>query len=92
MRLQIEATGLVNICLKSAAGTALVNSETLQSGQKTKTFKSKRFDLTLGNNAVVLRINGRPLAWLRRRTGSDCGSPRCAAGSRCRRRSDRSGP
>ena len=60
VRLQIEATGLVNICLKSAAGT-LVNSETLQAGQKTKTFKSKRFDMTLGNNAVILRINGRAL-------------------------------
>jgi hypothetical protein len=61
VRLQIEATGLVNICLKSAAGTTLVNSETLQPGEKTRAFKSKRFDLTLGNNAVILRINGRPL-------------------------------
>ena len=60
VRLQIEATGLVNICLK-AGGRTLVNSETLQAGERTKTFRSKRFALTLGNNSAILHVNGRPL-------------------------------
>jgi hypothetical protein len=33
---------------------------TLQPGDRTPTFRSRRFHLTLGNNAVVLRINGKP--------------------------------
>jgi cytoskeletal protein RodZ len=60
VRLQIEATGLVNVCLK-AEGRTLVNSENLQAGAHTKTYSSKRFALTLGNNAVILHVNGRPL-------------------------------
>jgi cytoskeleton protein RodZ len=57
-RLRIEATGQVYVCLKAGDRT-LVNGETLEAGQRTRTFRSRRFRLTIGNNAVRLRINGR---------------------------------
>jgi cytoskeleton protein RodZ len=59
VRLRLEATGPVNVCLR-AGGRTLVDSVTLQAGQRTRTFRSRRFRLTVGNNAVILRINGKP--------------------------------
>jgi hypothetical protein len=56
--LRIEATGAVYVCLKAGDRT-LVDGRTLQAGQRTRTFRSRRFRLTLGNNAVRLRINRR---------------------------------
>ncbi len=58
-RLRIEATGQVYVCLKAGDRT-LVNGQTLEVGERTPTFRSKRFRLTVGNNAVRLRINGKP--------------------------------
>ena len=60
VKLRIEATGLVNVCLQAGERT-LVDGETLQDGDRTKTFTARRFRLTLGNNSAILRINGRPL-------------------------------
>ena len=57
-RLRIEATGQVYVCLKAGDRT-LVDGLTLEPGERTRTFRSRRFRLTLGNNAVRLRINGR---------------------------------
>jgi hypothetical protein len=57
VRLRIVATGAVNVCLK-AGDRALINGLTLEPGTRTKTFRSKRFRLTLGNNAARLVING----------------------------------
>jgi cytoskeleton protein RodZ len=59
VRLRIEATGPVYVCLRAGDRT-LVDGQTLAPGDRTRTFRSRRFRLTLGNNAVVLRINGRP--------------------------------
>jgi cytoskeleton protein RodZ len=58
VRLRIEATGPVNICLKAGDKT-LINGQTLEAGQRTPTFASRRFRLTLGNNSARLRINGK---------------------------------
>lgn len=58
VRLQIIATGQVYVCLKDGNRT-LVDGKTLQSGDKTATYRSTRFRLSLGNNNVRLRINGR---------------------------------
>jgi cytoskeleton protein RodZ len=58
VRLRIEATGPVNICLKAGDRT-LINGQTLEAGQRTPTFASRRFRLTLGNNSARLRINGK---------------------------------
>jgi hypothetical protein len=56
--LRIEATGPVYICLKAGDRT-LIGGETLQAGDRTRTYRSRRFRLTLGNNAVRLRVNRR---------------------------------
>ena len=58
-KLRIEATGQVYVCLRAGDRT-LVNGATLEAGDRTRTFRSKRFRLTVGNNAVRLRINGEP--------------------------------
>jgi cytoskeleton protein RodZ len=61
VRLALEATGDVYVCLKAGDRT-LLNGVTLTAGDRTPTFRSRRFHLTLGNNAVRLRVNGRPKA------------------------------
>jgi helix-turn-helix protein len=58
VRLRIVATGLVNVCLKAGDRT-LIRGLTLEAGARTKTFRSKRFRMTLGNNAARLVVNGR---------------------------------
>ena len=58
VRLRIEATGPVNVCLKAGDRT-LINGQTYEAGQRTRTFASRRFRLTLGNNSARLRINGK---------------------------------
>ncbi len=58
VRLRIVATGEVNVCLKAGERT-LVNGATLSAGSRTRAFRSRRFRLTLGNNAARLFINGR---------------------------------
>jgi len=58
VRLRIDATAAVNVCLKAGDRT-LVNGQTYEAGQRTPTFASRRFRLTLGNNSARLRINGK---------------------------------
>jgi hypothetical protein len=58
VRVQIVATGDVNVCLK-AGNRTLVNGQTLTAGSKTPRFSSRRFRLTLGNNAAKLVVNGK---------------------------------
>ena len=62
VRLQLVATGPVSICLVDARGDVLVANEILQPGARTRTFRSRRFRLVLGNNAVRLRVNGKARA------------------------------
>jgi len=59
VRLQIIPRGPVYVCLVDRAGRVLVNGAELRPGERTDTFRSRRFRLTLGNNNVTLRINGR---------------------------------
>ena len=58
VRLRLEATGDVYVCLKAGDRT-LLNGVTLTAGDRTPTFRSRRFRMTLGNNALRLRVNGR---------------------------------
>jgi hypothetical protein len=58
VRLRIVATSDVYVCLKTGDKT-LVDGQTLAAGDSTRTYRSKRFRLTLGNNGVRLLINGR---------------------------------
>jgi transcriptional regulator with XRE-family HTH domain len=54
------ATGTVYVCLIGEGGRKLVAGETLEPGTRTATFRARRFELTLGNNAVTLLIDGVP--------------------------------
>ncbi len=58
--LRIVPTGSVYVCLKRAGGQTLLDGVELQPGDPVRTYRSKRFRLVLGNNAVRLRVNGRP--------------------------------
>ena len=59
VRLRLEPTSAVSVCLVDAAGKVLIGNQILQPGQPTRTFRSKRFRVVLGNNGVRLRINGK---------------------------------
>ena len=61
-RLQVIATGPVYVCLKAAGARTLVNGEILTPNARTQTFRSSRFDLTLGNGNAKLKVNGRTLS------------------------------
>lgn len=58
--LSLRATGTVYICLIGENGKRLIDGQTLEAGTRTPTFHAKRFELTLGNNAVALAIDGTP--------------------------------
>jgi cytoskeleton protein RodZ len=58
-RLRVTATGQVVVCVQAADGRLVVNGRTLQAGQSTDTFRSRRFRLRLSNGQVALRVNGR---------------------------------
>jgi cytoskeleton protein RodZ len=57
--LSLTPTGTVYVCLIGDNGRKLIPGEELQAGQSTTTYHAKRFEITLGNNAVKLYIDGR---------------------------------
>jgi cytoskeleton protein RodZ len=59
LRLGIVATGTVWVCLEDGSGKALVNQRTMQAGDRTKTFRGRRFRVAFGNGSARMRINGR---------------------------------
>jgi cytoskeleton protein RodZ len=62
VRLQIRATGPVSVCLESAGGTALINNQTLDTGQSSRTFRGRRFSVSFGTGAAVMRVDGKSFA------------------------------
>jgi len=56
-RLTLAPTAPVSVCLVNAPGELVVNGEILQPGD-VRTFRSRRFRMVLGNNALRLRLNG----------------------------------
>jgi cytoskeleton protein RodZ len=58
--LSLRATGTVYVCLLGEGGKRLISGQTLEAGTRTPTFHARRFELTLGNNAVALTIDGTP--------------------------------
>jgi cytoskeleton protein RodZ len=58
--LSLQPTATVYVCLLGEGGRKLIPGETLAAGASEPTFHSKRFTLTLGNNAVKLTIDGVP--------------------------------
>jgi cytoskeleton protein RodZ len=61
-RLQVIPTAPVYVCLKAAGGRTILNGATLTPGTGAPTYRSSRFDLTLGNGNARLRVNGRILS------------------------------
>ncbi|HKH17118.1 MAG TPA: helix-turn-helix domain-containing protein [Solirubrobacteraceae bacterium] len=59
VRLQIQPTGPVSVCLENAGGEPLIGNLTLQAGQDSETFKSKRFRVSFGTGAAVMRVDGK---------------------------------
>src|SRR6478736_4579461 len=57
--LRLTATGNVYACVEDAAGKAVVNAVNLTKGQKTKTFRSKRFRANFGSGAVRMIVDGK---------------------------------
>lgn len=60
--LQIIPTGQVYVCLRDAAGRRLLDGVVLQPGAATRTYRSRRLRLTLGNGDARLVVNGRARA------------------------------
>jgi cytoskeleton protein RodZ len=59
VRLQIVPLGPVFVCLTAPGQGRLVNGRIVGPGDLRRTFRSRRFRLTLGNDRVRLRINGK---------------------------------
>jgi cytoskeletal protein RodZ len=57
--LRLTATQDVYVCVVDAKGKAVVNGVTLAAGKSTKTLKSARFRMNLGNANVKLVANGK---------------------------------
>ena len=62
VRLRIVATGEVYVCLEDARGRPVVDKETLVAGDRTRTFRSRRFRVTFGTANARMRVNGRTYA------------------------------
>jgi hypothetical protein len=58
IRLQIATQAPVYVCLE-ADGEPVINQQVLEAGTTTETFRARRFDVTLGNGAAIIRVNGR---------------------------------
>jgi cytoskeletal protein RodZ len=56
--LRLIATGQVYVCLVDAGGKPVLNGVTLSAGQRSQTFRSKRFRANFGNGAIRMRVNG----------------------------------
>ncbi len=56
--LSLLPTGPIYVCL-IGEGHTLIAGQELHAGQSTATFHARRFDLTLGNDAVTMYIDGR---------------------------------
>ena len=57
--LRIVPTGEVYVCLENARGRAVIDRQTLQAGDATRTFRSRRFRVTFGTANARMRVNGR---------------------------------
>jgi cytoskeleton protein RodZ len=60
VRLQIQPTGPVSVCLENAAGEPLIQNITLQANQDSEMFRSKRFRMSFGTGEAVMRVDGKP--------------------------------
>jgi hypothetical protein len=83
---RLTATEGVFVCLVDARGRAVIDGETLEPGQRTRSFRSQYFRANFGNGGVRITVNGR------RYTAADIGKPiryEFRPGKRPRRLSER---
>jgi cytoskeleton protein RodZ len=59
---RIVPTGTVYVCLVDGSGRVLIPGSQFEAGQQVPVYKARKLRITLGNNAVQLRVNGRPLS------------------------------
>jgi len=59
---RIVPTGTVYVCLVDGGGRVLIPGSQFEAGQQVPVYKARKLRITLGNNAVQLRVNGRPLS------------------------------
>jgi cytoskeleton protein RodZ len=57
--LSLKASALVYVCLLGDGGRKLIPGTELQAGETTPTYHARRFELTLGNSAVTMYVDGR---------------------------------
>jgi cytoskeleton protein RodZ len=60
--IRIVPTGTVYVCLVDGGGRLLIPGTQFTAGQQVPVYRARRLRLTLGNNQVQLRVNGRALA------------------------------
>lgn len=62
VRVQIRPTGPVSVCLVNAGGNPVIDDETLDAGQDSRTFRGRRFRVSFGTAAARMRVDGRSYA------------------------------
>ncbi len=62
VKLQLVATGQVYVCLVDGSGRKLIPGQIFNTGQNIPTKVASRLLLTLGNAAVTMKVNGKPIA------------------------------
>jgi cytoskeletal protein RodZ len=58
---RIVPTGTIYVCLVDGGGRVLIPGTQFAAGQQVPVYKARKLRITLGNNEVQLRVNGRPL-------------------------------
>jgi cytoskeleton protein RodZ len=58
---RIVPTGTVYVCLVDGGGRVLIPGSQFAAGQQVPVYRARKLRLTLGNNAVQMRVNGRSM-------------------------------
>ncbi len=59
---KLVPTGAVYVCLVDGGGRVLIPGTQFEADQQVPVYRARKLRMTLGNNAVQVRVNGRPLA------------------------------
>jgi cytoskeletal protein RodZ len=59
VRFQIQPTGPVSVCLEDGSGKVLIGNLTLDTGGDSNVYRGKRFLVSFGTPAAVMRVDGK---------------------------------
>jgi hypothetical protein len=59
VKLELVPTGPVYVCVVNGSGTKLIDQQTYSPGQTVPTVSGQKLLVTLGNNAVQMKVNGK---------------------------------